>query len=102
MSQQAVYNLENFLVSPQGGLDILAPARSINTEIYDPLAALSPKPAVTKFEFPFGTHTGYQVRRWFFGKSFFLLFSKGASPLPARPHGTHTGYQVCHRSALPE
>lgn len=90
------------MVHPQGGLDILAPARSINTEIFEPLVALSPKPAVTKFEFHVGTHTGYQVRRWFFGMRFFSVFSEDASPLPARPHGTHTGYQVCHRSALPD
>jgi pimeloyl-ACP methyl ester carboxylesterase len=44
----------------EGGFDILAPAPTINKDIVKPLEGLSPAPAVTKFEFPFGTHTGYQ------------------------------------------
>lgn len=45
----------------QGGLDVLALAFRITANIIKPLIALQPPPHFTTFQFPFGTHTGYQV-----------------------------------------
>jgi hypothetical protein len=45
----------------QGGLDVLALAFRITANIIKPLGALQPLPHFTTYQFPFGTHTGYQV-----------------------------------------
>ena len=45
----------------QGGLDVLALAFRITANIVKPLETLQPPPHFTTFQFPFGTHTGYQV-----------------------------------------
>jgi hypothetical protein len=45
----------------QGGLDVLALAFRIDQNIINPLGALQPLPRFKTFEFPLGTHTGYQV-----------------------------------------